>query len=442
MKLIAVTLSFHTASVDDLERVSVMPSRASECLLTLGRTDGISETVLLATCNRTEVYAWGDERSAPSQLTARFEEFLHLPTGWLTSKARVLVGDDAVRHLFLVTVGLESMVPGEWQIQGQVREAYRSASEHATIGPNLDRVFRAALSTGRRARAESGLDDVRASLPDVGVRALGDAIGGLTGRSALVIGAGKMARAAVESLLAEGAEVRVTARRPSAARTLAATLDRCAVAQETIEEALPTVDAVVYATAAPHVLLMRSAAQLAMARRSGRTLGVLDLGLPRNVDPEVGAIPGIALFHLERLFNEGFTAATSWTEELARLRSETLGGAEKMLSSAHARGATDFVVSLQALADDVAAAETERVLRKAPDLDERTRSLVSAAVTRAVRKVLHAPTTRGKEAAARGDAAGLATARWLFGLDGDDPTDTSSDESAMPVSVELGGHTE
>jgi len=442
MKLIAITLSFHTASVDDLERVSVMPSRASECLLTLGRTDSISEAVLLATCNRTEIYAWGDAESAPSQLTRRFEEFLHLPSGWVESKARVLVGDDAVRHLFLVTVGLESMVPGEWQIQGQVREAYRSASEHATIGPNLDRVFRAALSTGRRARSESGLDEVRASLPDVGVRALGDAVGGLSGRSALVVGAGKMARAAVESLLAEGAEVRVTARRPSAARTLAATLDHCAVAQETIEDALPTVDAVVYATAAPHVLLMRSAAEFAMTRRGGRTLGVLDLGLPRNVDPEVGAISGIELFHLERLFNEGFTAATSWTEELERLRGETLGGAEKMLSSAHARGATEFVVTLQALADDVAATETERVFRKAPDLDERARALVSAAVNRAVRKVLHAPTTRAKEAAARGDAAGMATARWLFALDDADSTANAREAQTQPVSADLGGHSE
>jgi len=430
MNLVSITLSFHTASVADLEKASVMPSRTSECLLTLARADGVSEAALLATCNRTEIYAWGDELAAPSELCAKFEEFLHLRAGWFTSKARVLTGDEAVRHLFLVTVGLESMVPGEWQIQGQVRDAYRTAAEHGTVGPNLHRIFRAALVTGKRARADSGLDEVRASLPDVGVHALADSIGALTGRSALVIGAGKMARAAVESLLAAGAEVQVTARRPSAARTLAATLDRCAVAQETIEDALPIVDAVVYATAAPHVLLMRSAAEFAMSRRSGRVLGVLDLGLPRNVDPEVGDIPGIALFHLERLFNEGFTAATSWTAELGRLRSQTLGSAEALLASAGVSGATEFVVSLRALADEVVAAETERVLRKAPDLDERTRSLVSAAVNRAVRKVLHTPTTRSKNAAARGDLAGLATARWLFGLDGDDSAVSISDESA------------
>jgi glutamyl-tRNA reductase len=163
--------------------------------------------------------------------------------------------------------------------------------------------------------------------------------------------------------------------------------------------------------------LRRERAQDVVAARGGKPIVVLDLGMPHNVDPTAGDVPGIDVFDLGRLHRDGYTSAKGWEAELERVRTIVLAEAVACVTRLRSRAADDFGAKIQAMAAEVAAAEAERVFRKLPDLDPDSRDAVLVAVSRAVRKLLHAPTVRGREAAARGDDDTLAVARWLFALE-------------------------
>ncbi len=426
MPLVALAIGYRDVPLEDLERAAIRPEELSEALPCLLRAPDVREALVLSTCNRIEIYTWAkDPDAAAEQIRLFLEDLKDLPMGWTRSRSVVLVGDDVIRHLFGVTAGLDSMITGESEIQGQVRAAYKTAAAHGAVGPHLHGLFRWALEAGKRTRSSTGLARARESFPRAGVRAIDAILGGVEGREVVVVGNGRMATASVRALSHAGASVLIAARRPEAAEELADEFDAAALALDALEGSLVTADAAVLATSATEPLLGPSAFRRIIAARGGRPLAVVDLGLPRNVHPDTaqldGGKDGFDLFDLARLDHEGYTVPGGREAQIGAAHEVALIEAEKCVAWFRSKPADAVVAAIQAQAKDVAEREAAAAAR-IPGLDERQRAAVEQAIRRSVRKVVHTPTVRAKEASARGDDLLLQAARWLFGIEGADET--------------------
>lgn len=417
MTLVALSLSHKTAPLADLERISIRPAALGDVLSRLLMENDVLEVAVLSTCNRTEAYAWGaDADRTLKQLETTLEDFQGLSRGWVARRSAVHFGDAAIHHLFLVVAGLDSMVPGEAQIQGQVRETYRAAAEIGSVGPNLHTLFRWSLEAGKKARTDTALADARRGLSKTAIETVTEKLGDLRGKDILMVGTGKMAGTAIPILRELGAEVRVATRRVEVATAFAARLGVSAIPINDLDKALETTDAVVFATVAPHFVLTREQAQKIVPGRSRKPLLMIDLGLPRNVEPSVGELPGIDLYDLERLNAEGLTGSREWDKELERAKEITLEEARQCADAFRERSANDLVTRMHDAAEEVVSAELERAIKKVPDLGEEGKAAFEAALHRAVRKLIHTPTVKAKEAASQGDEELLTAARFLFDI--------------------------
>ena len=439
MTLLTLAMGYRESPLEDLERVAIRPEELQEALPCLLRAPDVREAVVLSTCNRVEIYAWvGDPEAATDQIRLFLEDLKELPIGWTRSRTRVLLGDDVIRHLFSVTAGLDSMVTGESEIQGQVRAAYRSAAALGAVGPHLHGLFRWAIESGRRARSSTGLSRARDSFPRAAVRAIDTTLPEVAGREVLVVGSGRIASASIRALEASGARVAVAARRLEAAEELADRYGGFALPLHALEDALLAADAAVFATSAPEPLIGTSAFRRVIAGRDGRRLTVVDLGLPRNVHPDVaeldGGKDGFHLFDLTRLDQDGYTVPGGREAQIDAAHEVVLIEAERCVAWFRSKPADAVVSAIQARAAQVADTEVAQAAR-IPGLDERQRAAVEKAIRRTVRKVVHTPTVRAKEACARGDENLLQAARWLFGIDG---REEEAADDAVPIGSEGG----
>jgi len=426
MALLALAMSYRDMPLEDLERIAIRTEELSEALPCLLRAPDVREALVLSTCNRVEVYTWvKDPEAAVDQIRLFLEDLKDLPIGWTRTRGRVITGDGVIRHLFAVSAGLDSMVIGESEIQGQVRAAYKVAAGLGAVGPHLHGLFRWALEAGKRTRSTTGLARARDSFPRAAVRAIDVTLRGVAGREVLVVGNGRMAAASVRALTASGARVMIAARRIEAAEDLADRFDGSALALHDLEGSLAAVDAAVFATSAAEPLADPAVFRRVIGAREGRPLVVVDLGLPRNVHPDAseldGGKDGFDLFDLTRLDHDGFTAPGGREAQIDVANEVALVEAEKCVAWFRSKPADAVVAAIQARAEQVAESEVQRVTRIA-GLDDRQRAAVEQLIRRTVHKVVHTPTVRAKEACARGDETLLQSARWLFGIDGTDET--------------------
>ena len=424
MRLLALTVSHHEASLDELARVSVPPGSLADALPCLVRAPDVREAVVLSTCNRTEIYAWVDEpQAAADQIALFLEDLRDLPAGWVRDRCRILQSDDVIRHAFTVAAGLDSMVRGESEIQGQVRNAYKTAASLGAVGPHLHGLFRWALEAGKRARSETGLSRTKYSFPRAAVHAIDASLGGLAGKEVLIVGNGKMACSSLRALAPTGARARVTARRIEAARELAARFDAWSLRLDQMPDALVTADAAVFATSSPEPMIRFDQMAAILEARTVHPLVLIDLGLPRNVAPEVAALDGdgrrLDLYDLARLDDESFTTPGELEALLGTASEITTREAERCVAWFRSKPADAVVAAIQAQAAALAEMEVHHAMRRIQGLDDRQRAEVERAIRRTVRKLVHLPTVRTKEAAARGDESLLQAARWLFGITGD-----------------------
>jgi glutamyl-tRNA reductase len=418
VSVLVVGISHRSAPVSLLERVTAGVGDAGGVLQQLRTTGPVGEAVVLATCNRVEVYADTDGFhagvDAVSDLLSRLsgvgldELSRHLYVHWETQ---------AVLHLFTVAAGLDSMVVGESQILGQLRRAYATARGDDTAGRVLHELFQRALRAGKRAHAETGIDEAGRSLVTVGLEQAAATVGSVDGAEVLVVGAGSMAALAGATLRRLGAARIVVANRtPEHARRLATSLDGEGIALGQVEDELGRVDVVVSCTGATGLVLDAATVERGIKTREGRPIALLDLALPRDIEQTVRSLPGVTLVDLASLQEVLRTTETGADVEAARaIVTEEVG---TFLAWQSASRVAPTVVALRSRADEVVTAELDRLASRLPDLDERARAELEGTVRRVVDKLLHTPTVRVKELTEAPEGLSYAQAlRELFGLD-------------------------
>jgi glutamyl-tRNA reductase len=443
MSLLAVGVSHQTAPVALLEQFAMGPDERVKALHELIGSDHVSEALVLATCNRIEVFAEVERfhggvtdvsRVLARQAGATVEE--------LSPYVTVHYEDQAVAHLFTVAAGLDSMVVGETQVLGQLRAAYALARDEGAVGRALHPVAQRALRVGKRVHTETGIDRAGASLVSVALDHAEDSIGSLRDRDVLVVGAGSMGALAATTLARRGASVVVSSRTEAHAARLAGTVGGRAADLADLPAELAAADILVTCTGATGLVVSTEVVATAMAGRAGRPMVVVDLALPRDVDPAVAALPGVhvvdlALLQGERAASAGRpTAGAVAADDIAAARALVEAETALLRAERQAAEVAPTVSALRSQAAEVVDAELLRLSTRLPDLDARDRAEIARTVRRVVDKLLHEPTVRVKElAATSGDTDYAGALRALFGLGIDTPVEVLAD--AVTVDPEL-----
>jgi glutamyl-tRNA reductase len=390
-----VGLSHRVAPIELRERVVLPPDRAAALARELG------DAVCLSTCYRTELYLAG---SSVEKAVSSLEEIADEP---LDSVVYRLHDEAAAVHLFRVAAGLDSLVPGEGEILGQVRSAYDAASP----GPLLDRVFRQALQIGKRVRTETAIAENPASVPAAAAALAQQVFGDLRGRRVLLVGAGRMGELAAANLFSRGASIAYVANRSSGpALELSERFGARPIGLEEVPGILGDVDVVLTSTSAPGTVV--GAADVPSRRH--QPLFFIDIAVPRDVDPAVHDLSGCYLYDVDDL--EAVVAETMTGRREAANRAEELVAeeAERFRAWQASREVVPAITALRAHAEEIRASE----LAKLPPLSDSERQAVEAATAQMLNKLLHLPTVRMKEAAAADGGAAYAEAvRHLFGLE-------------------------
>ncbi len=418
MSTLALGLSHRSAPVALLERAVVDGDDCVKLCHELVQTPHVAEALVCSTCNRIEVYAEVDKfHGGVQDVSGLLARVSGVPLDDLAPHLYVHYEGRAAQHIFAVACGLDSMVVGETQILGQLRASYRSARAQGTLGGALGGLVEQALRVGKRAHTETGIDRAGQSLVSVGVQLADSALGGLPGRSALVVGAGSMAALAAGTLARAGVTTIVVANRTTErAARLARAFDGRAIGLDGLDGAVADADVVVCTTGATGILVDAELVASAMAAREDRPCFVLDLALPRDVDPAVRRIPGVTLADLETL--QASLQGGQAAHDVDAVRALIADEAADYVAGRRAAAVAPTVVALRSKAADVVAAELLRLDGRLPGLDARARAEVSSTVRRVVDKLLHAPTVRVKELAGGPEGDSYAEAlRELFELD-------------------------
>ena len=433
MSVIVVGVNHRGAPIEKRERLAYGTAEAATLLRAMHARGG-TEAALVSTCNRTELYLWSPTHDPVPDVWAEFSHRLQEDASAIGYVHRDRA---AAAHLFRVTSGLDSMVLGEAQIQGQVGEAWERS--RAYTGAVLNRLFQTAQLAAGRVRAETHIARGAASVSSASVQLAKQIFGSLRGRRAMVVGAGEMADLALDCFTSEGVRAAVVANRTlGRAEELAARHGARAIPfDEHFWQALDEVDVLLCSTAAPLPVIGAARLQAAAARRGGRPLCVLDIALPRDVEPEARAIDNVFLYDLDDL--QAVVHAN-----LARRRddlpvAEQLIGAEveKFWGWLAGLAAVPTLTAVRAEMDRLRAEEVAAALRRMPQLAEHERAAMEHLSRALMNKFLHAPSVRLRMAAANGRGLGVVDmARYLFGLDDAAPTPhagaPAADDAAVP----------
>jgi glutamyl-tRNA reductase len=422
MRLVLVGTSYQRAPVELRELLAYDADLRRGALERL--SDRGSEAAVLSTCNRTEVYAVDAE---PADVEERIYGELASLSGLSQSElapALYSVTDEAAAvHLFRVAAGLDSMVPGEAQILGQVREAYEAAREAGTTGSTLHRLFRQALRVGKRVRTETAIGENPASVSSAAAELAERVFEGLDGRRILLIGAGKTADLTAANLISRGVgEIVVANRSPDRAEALARRFGGRAVGLDAVEQELEHVDVVVASTGSQGLVLSGEQVGRAMRERRGRPVFFIDIAVPRDLDPAINDLEGCYLYDIDDLERVVAESVAGRREEAVRAEAIVSEEADGFRAWQLSLDVVPAIASLRARAESIRQAELERAEGRLASLSPTQRRAVEALTSQIVAKLLHQPTVRMKEAAAAADGVIYADAvRHLFGLGDDDP---------------------
>ncbi len=420
-EFLAVGLSHKTAPVEVRERLALSDARAMDFVRGLHSVEEIQEVVALSTCNRTELYLVADDPvAAESTLLGMLARQARIQPTTLAPAIYSHRNCEAARHLYRVTAGLESMIIGEDQIQGQVRRAYEAARGQQTSGPLTGHLFRAALETGKRVRSETAISAGRMSLPSVSAKLAHEVLGDLAGRRILIIGTGESSELAAHALAHSGGElVFVATRRRDRAVSMARRFAAQSVAFDELPEALIDADMVVSATSSPHQLIEAEELDLVQRQRGRRQLLIIDLAVPRDVDAACADVNGVSLYDIDDL--EAVVART-WRVRLSEARRAEVIIEEEIQNFATWMGSLEVLPTLTALrghANQIVAAVIAENDGRWETASARDLERVEAMARAIVNRLLHNPTLRIKELRDDRVHARLALVRDLFALRAD-----------------------
>ena len=425
MSVLVVGLSHKSAPVETLERAAVSGDTLGKLLRDIAHLPDTAETFVISTCNRVEVYAEvGRFHGGVNGICELLARHSGIPAGELTASLYVHYEDRAVQHLLAVASGLDSMVVGEDQILGQVRSALKAAGDYGTLGRSLRDLGRIALRTGKRARAETGIDRLGISLVSIGVELAASRLGAtgadlLTGRDVLVVGAGAMSGLAVATAARAGAaRIAVANRTRSRAERLATGAGGVVADFADLPAAIAGAGLVISCTGAAGAVITGQMVGAALDQRpAGAPLVLLDLAMPRDVDPAVADLPDVSVIGLDELRGTGEAAVGA--AEVAAVRAIVEEEFAAYGSAVRAAQVTPTVVALRAKAATVVDAELERLGGRLSEHGVSGHALeeIAQTVRRVVDKLLHAPTVRVKElASSPGGEEYEAALRVLFDL--------------------------
>lgn len=396
--IVLLGVSHHTAPVELRERVDFTTRGLDEALRALMRRPAVGEAVVLSTCNRAELYAVGDDAEALRQDLAQFFcEYHQVSEAELTPYLYTRRDADAARHLFRVAAGLDSLVVGEPQIFGQVKDAYTAATEQHCTGPILNKLFHWAFLAGKRVRTETGLAEGAVSVSYAAVALARKIFGDLRSRHVLVIGTGEMAELTAVHLTAQPVgRVRVTGRTTAHAEALAAKIGGTVIPWDDLTAALADSDIVVTATGSPVPILSTATVETAMRSRRHRPLFLIDIALPRDVDPAVGRLDQVFLYNiddLKHIVRENLARRSSQIERAEAIVTEEVAAFMGWLGS---RRAVPTVVALRQRFDDIRRAELKRLEPKLAKLPPEARARIDEITRLIVEKLLLTPTEQLK----------------------------------------------
>jgi glutamyl-tRNA reductase len=421
MHLVVVGISHRTAPLELRERFALTGVEAVGLGRRLLDSDTVAEAVVLSTCNRTELYLFADDTSAAVRLAVeRLAERGGVGPAELAAAAYRSCGDAAIAHLFRVAASLDSMVVGEAQILAQLKDAYQAACGEGCTSTVFNKLFRHAIEVGKRVRTETTIGERPVSVSSVAVELARQVLGKLERRVVLVLGAGETSELTVKHLRAQGAGAVVVANRTlAAAEELAGRCDGRAVCFDELDAELAAADIVISSTASPGFLIDRGRLAEVMRRRRRRPVFLIDIAVPRNLDPGIARIAGCYLYDIDDL--QGVVAVNR------REREREVGQAENIVAEELARmnewlaglEVVPTIAELRSAVDGIREAELARLGGKLGDLSPAQRDQVEQLTTAIVNKILHLPTVRMKELAGERDAYVYVEAlRRLFDLDG------------------------
>ncbi len=419
MSVVVIGINHRTSPLAVLERVAVNREAMPKALDALVSKDNIREAVVLSTCNRTEVYAVTERfHAAYADIAEFFCELGGLVADELNQHLYSQHDDAAVRHLFEVSCGLDSAVIGENEILGQVRDAWSSAQAVGASRSTLNLLFRHALETGKRARTETGISRSTTSISFAAVEMSRQFLGTLAHRKVLIIGAGEMGEGVAKALAANPTtQVTVVNRTISRSRELAERLGAATRPLEELHEAVLDTDVVVTCIGAGTFVLDVEEMESLMDRRGGRSIFIMDIAVPRDVEESVGTLAGVELRNLDDLRDWARKGVEQRAGEAEKVRLIVTDEIERYLLDSSARQAAPLVAALHAGAETVRQSEMDRFAKKLAGLTEEQRDVVEALTRGITAKLLHEPSVRLKESAGTPQGERLAdTVRDLFDL--------------------------
>ncbi len=415
--IVVVGLSHRTAPLAVREALAVPRERIAEALRRLREEAGLLEAMLLSTCNRVEVYGRAEEpRAGP---LAEALAALHTrPLRDLEPHLYRLEGDAAVRHAFRVAASLDSMVIGEPQILGQVKEAYALAEGVGTLGAVLNALRNRSVAAAKRARSETGIGRNAVSVSSVAVELARKIFGELRDRQVLLVGAGKMSELAARHLVEGGAQATVLGgRRFERAEELAAALGGRAVPFESLRDELRRAEIVISGTGASGLVIGREDVEAALPARGGRPLFLIDIAVPRDVDPLVRKLSLVFLYDLDDLKAVAEANLRERRKEASAAEALVEQEVLEFLAWRRSLDAVPLLVELRQRGDEIRRAEVARARRRLGSLTREQEEAIDAATTAIVNKLLHPPTVALKELAKNGDSsAEIGLIRRLLGL--------------------------
>jgi len=413
--LVVVGVSHHNSPLQVREALAFARDTLPTALVRLKREAGLSEVMILSTCNRVEVYAAGG--------VAEAQTIASVLRAHACARSRVVpildqrVGEAAVRHAFRVAAALDSMVLGESQILGQLKDAYQAAETADTLGPVLHGLRQHSVAAARRVRTETGIGRHAVSVSHVAVELARKIFGGLDGRRVLLVGAGKMSRLAAARLVHEGARATVLGRTFAKTEDLAISLGGRAAGLEDLRHELTQADIVITSTGAPGLVVHRPDVEAARAARGGRPLFLIDIALPRDVDPAVRGLSGVFLYDLDDLRSVADANLRERQRDAAAAEALVASEVGAYLSAQRSRRAVPLLVALRERGEEIRRAEIEKARRRLGPLTPDQERALDAATTAIVNKLLHTPTVCLKEMARAGQSDQQATlVRRVLGL--------------------------